>query len=50
MQKKLSFWSKLCFAIGGIPYNMCNVALGLYLAPFLLEIGEVKFFVLKKNV
>ncbi|CAF0735168.1 unnamed protein product [Brachionus calyciflorus] len=39
---KLTLWQKLCFAVGGIPYQMCGNALGLFISPFLLEVAQIR--------
>lgn len=39
---KLSLFKKICFAVGGLPYQMCGNALGLFIQPFLLEVAEVR--------
>lgn len=38
---KLTVFQKLCFAVGGLPYQMCGNALGLFIPAFLLEIAQV---------
>ena len=42
--KKLSLVEKLCFGIGGLPYQMKANALALFIAPFLLEVAKVNVF------
>lgn len=39
---KLSIVEKICFAMGGLPYQMCGNALGLFISPFLLEIAGLR--------
>jgi hypothetical protein len=39
---KLSLLSKLCFGVGGIPYQMCANSLALYIQAFLLEIAQIR--------
>jgi hypothetical protein len=39
--KPLSIFRKLFYAIGGIPYQMCNNAIGLFIPVFLLEKARV---------
>lgn len=40
--KKLSLVEKLCFGIGGLPYQMKANALALFIAPFLLEVAKIR--------
>lgn len=40
----LGFVKKFCFAIGGLPYQMCSNALALYISIFLLEVAKVNTF------
>ncbi|XP_072313368.1 sodium-dependent lysophosphatidylcholine symporter 1-B-like [Eucyclogobius newberryi] len=35
----LSVWSKLCYAIGGVPYQMTGSALGFFLQIYLLDVA-----------
>ena len=44
--EKLSLIAKLCFGIGGLPYQMKANALALFIAPFLLEVAKVIGFFL----
>ena len=37
----LSVWRKLCFALGGAPFQITNNVLGFFLNIFLLEIAQV---------
>ncbi|RMZ95588.1 sodium-dependent lysophosphatidylcholine symporter 1 [Brachionus plicatilis] len=39
---KLSVFQKICFAVGGLPYQMCGNALGLFISPFLLEVAQIR--------
>ena len=38
----LPVWRKICFAIGGIPYQMTNAVISFFLSIFLLEVAEVQ--------
>lgn len=38
----LPMWRKLCFAVGGMPYQMTTTVIGFFLNIFLLEVAEVK--------
>ena len=38
---KLPLWKKLTFAVGAMPYAMCNTVLGFYFGIFLLEVAIV---------
>ena len=37
----LRLWRKLAYAIGAMPYAMCNTVVGFYLSIFLLEVAIV---------
>ena len=37
----LPLWKKLVYAVGAIPYPMCNTVVGFYLNIFLLEVAIV---------
>lgn len=41
MRNRLSLWSKLCFAIGGAPYQITGSALGFFLQIYLLDVAQV---------
>lgn len=45
-ESELSVFQKLCFAFGGLPYQMCGNALGLFIQPFLLEVAGVSVAIL----
>jgi hypothetical protein len=38
----LPVWRKICFAIGGIPYQMTNAVISFFFSIFLLEVAEVQ--------
>ncbi len=38
---RLSVWSKLCYAIGGAPYQITGSALGFFLQIYLLDVALV---------
>ena len=38
---RLPVWRKLTYAIGAVPYAMCNTVVGFYLSIFLLEVAIV---------
>lgn len=38
-KQRLSVWSKLCYAIGGAPYQMTGSALGFFLQIYLLDVA-----------
>uniref|UniRef100_A0A3Q3W2P7 Major facilitator superfamily domain containing 2A n=1 Tax=Mola mola TaxID=94237 RepID=A0A3Q3W2P7_MOLML len=40
----LSVWSKLCYAIGGAPYQITGSALGFFLQIYLLEVAQLDPF------
>lgn len=40
-RKKLSVCNKLCYAIGGAPYQMTGSALGFFLQIYLLDVAQV---------
>jgi hypothetical protein len=42
---RLSLLSKLCFAAGGLPFQMFTNCISLFIAPFLLEIAQVNLLV-----
>ena len=35
--EKVPLWKKLAYAIGSMPYAMCNTVVGFYFSIFLLE-------------
>lgn len=37
----LSVWRKICFAIGGAPYQITSTVLGFFMSIFLLEVAQV---------
>lgn len=39
---RLTFWNKLCYAIGGAPYQITGSVLGFFLQIFLLDVAQVK--------
>lgn len=41
-EHQLSILTKICFAIGGMPYTMCANALGFFISPFILEIAKLR--------
>ncbi|XP_070195752.1 sodium-dependent lysophosphatidylcholine symporter 1-A-like [Littorina saxatilis] len=38
----LPLWQKLCFAVGGVPYQMTTTVIGFFLNIFLLEVAELR--------
>ncbi|XP_076440769.1 sodium-dependent lysophosphatidylcholine symporter 1-B-like [Babylonia areolata] len=38
----LPLWRKLCFALGGVPYQMTSTVIGFFLNIYLLEVAELK--------
>lgn len=40
-RNRLSVWSKLCYAIGGAPYQITGSALGFFLQIYLLDVAQV---------
>uniref|UniRef100_A0A1X7V8H0 Major facilitator superfamily (MFS) profile domain-containing protein n=1 Tax=Amphimedon queenslandica TaxID=400682 RepID=A0A1X7V8H0_AMPQE len=36
---KLALWRKVCYAVGSMPYAMCNTVIGYYFTFFLLEVA-----------
>lgn len=40
-KRDLTVWSKVCFAIGGAPYQITGTALGFFLQIFLLDVALV---------
>lgn len=40
-KNRLSVWNKLCYAIGGAPYQITGTALGFFLQMFLLDVAQV---------
>ncbi|KAL2098929.1 hypothetical protein ACEWY4_005409 [Coilia grayii] len=40
----LSIWSKICFAIGGAPYQITGSALGFFLQIYLLDVAQLDPF------
>ena len=41
----LPLWRKICFAIGGTPYQMTGTVIGFFLNIFLLEVALVSSLV-----
>lgn len=41
VDKKLSFFSKLCFAMAGMPYHMYFCAVSVFVTVFLLETADL---------
>ncbi|XP_059209292.1 sodium-dependent lysophosphatidylcholine symporter 1-B-like [Centropristis striata] len=41
---RLSVWSKLCYAIGGAPYQITGSALGFFLQIYLLDVAQLDPF------
>lgn len=37
----LPVWRKICFAIGGAPYQITSTVLGFFMSIFLLEVAQV---------
>lgn len=37
----LSVWNKLCYAVGGAPYQITGSALGFFLQIYLLDVAQV---------
>jgi len=44
-KRPLTVWSKVCFAIGGAPYQITGTALGFFLQIFLLDVALVSIHV-----
>ncbi|KAM9341416.1 sodium-dependent lysophosphatidylcholine symporter 1-B-like [Symphorus nematophorus] len=40
-RSRLSVWSKLCYAIGGAPYQITGSALGFFLQIYLLDVAQL---------
>lgn len=38
---RLSVWNKLCYAVGGAPYQITGSALGFFLQIYLLDVAQV---------
>ncbi|KAL3868983.1 hypothetical protein ACJMK2_041728 [Sinanodonta woodiana] len=38
----LPVWRKICFAIGGAPYQMTSTVIGFFISIFLLEVAEIR--------
>lgn len=38
---RLPVWRKICFAIGGAPYQTTNTVINFFISIFLLEVAEV---------
>ncbi len=43
---KVPLWRKLVYAIGSMPYAMCNTVVGFYFSIFLLEVVIVSTVVI----
>uniref|UniRef100_UPI0037E90399 sodium-dependent lysophosphatidylcholine symporter 1-A isoform X2 n=1 Tax=Semicossyphus pulcher TaxID=241346 RepID=UPI0037E90399 len=41
LRNQLSVWSKLCYAIGGAPYQITGSALGFFLQIYLLDVAQL---------
>ena len=41
-RKPLSVCSKLCYAVGGAPYQITGSALGFFLQIYLLDVAQVR--------
>ncbi|XP_041667835.1 sodium-dependent lysophosphatidylcholine symporter 1-A isoform X2 [Cheilinus undulatus] len=41
LRHRLSVWSKLCYAIGGLPYQITGSALGFFLQIYLLDVAQL---------
>ncbi|XP_070776378.1 sodium-dependent lysophosphatidylcholine symporter 1-B-like isoform X1 [Enoplosus armatus] len=41
LRTRLSVWSKLCYAIGGAPYQITGSALGFFLQIYLLDVAQL---------
>lgn len=39
---RLALSRKLCYAVGGVPYQMTNIAMGFSLQIFLLDVVQVR--------
>lgn len=46
---RLSMCSKLCYAIGGAPYQITGSALGFFLQIYLLDVAQVSEMGFKRN-
>ncbi|XP_039993975.1 sodium-dependent lysophosphatidylcholine symporter 1-B-like [Xiphias gladius] len=44
LKNRLSVWSKLCYAIGGAPYQITGSALGFFLQIYLLDVAQLDPF------
>ena len=44
-EDQVKLWRKLMYAVGSIPYSMCNTVIGFYLSIFLLEVAIVSLCV-----
>ena len=42
--EKVSLWAKLAYAVGSMPYAMCNTVAGFYFSIFLLEVVIVSMY------
>lgn len=41
LRNRLSVWNKLCYAIGGLPYQITGSALGFFLQIYLLDVAQL---------
>ena len=41
-QMPMKLWQKLCFAVGGVPFQMTSTAVSFFLNIFLLEVAQVR--------
>lgn len=39
--KALPVWRKICFAVGGAPYQTTNTVINFFISIFLLEVSKV---------
>jgi len=46
---KVKLWRKIAYAIGSLPYSMCNTVVGFYFSIFLLEVAIVSNYTLTHN-
>lgn len=42
----LPVWRKICFAIGGAPYQITSTVLGFFMSIFLLEVAQVIIYLI----
>ena len=46
----LPVWRKICFAIGGAPYQITSTVLGFFMSIFLLEVAQVIIYSLDRII